>query len=627
MNTTRPKFTGTHTSLTRGSACMNCRRRKLRCDGTRPVCNKCLSTDRAVECGYTDVQTRSRTQILEENIAVLEARIRELEYPDNVPASGPILLHNPLSGILRPGQPSHTPRRRMVPVASSPELSYLSEASSSADSTIEYYAAASEIGEDLPPDIASRLLDHFFAHSSQLGWFMHPSRFRNALLQLPEGHNDRPIPALINAVYLLGTTILLHSTDSRGGPPIDESVFLSRALCTIGVVLAGAPSHQVVQGIQAHVLLAMYHYKIGLYIEGRHQSDAAASLIMACGLHQIRSAEMPHNLLSFVDIVPVKLTEPRDQIEEGERINGMWAVFVIDRCWAVAFGAPLIIADNDASGSQIDTPWPLDMETYERGPVYPNFQSRGTLRNFLAGINTSWPWENHSQLAQLGAASALFNRATYLASCWGPRVTDINAFYANFVSLDLRIEEFKSQLISLDSLEGTTTEIVRNMHSIHLLVAAAFIQLHSAFSQQNVGSRTKCFVSAEEIVHANELSKAHEFFIINPILGIVWAIACQVFMRELIFVRSVPLGTAPLLPDRPIDTRASLDKLLATISVFAPGNAFINHQLSRVQQELIGSDFVPRCAGSGAAGGHGTQLAGPGRGKKGSVVLGHVVVF
>jgi hypothetical protein len=69
---------------------------------------------------------------------------------------------------------------------------------------------------------------------------------------------------------------------------------------------------------------------------------------------------------SFVDQIDFTLQEPRDQIEEGERINAFWAVFLMDRCLAVAFGPPLVISDMDAPGMQIDTPWPLEMETYER---------------------------------------------------------------------------------------------------------------------------------------------------------------------------------------------------------------------------------------------------------------------
>ncbi|TFY66226.1 hypothetical protein EVG20_g4862 [Dentipellis fragilis] len=613
MDPTSSKSPGSSTSLSRGKACTNCRRRKMRCDGARPVCGQCRRTGRPEECGYTDTQARSRTQVLEENIAALQARIMELENPEIAPtSSGPVLLHEPHSRAHRTGQQSSPVfGLPMSPVAFSPGVTHSSVASSSstpsvgatntpfkhrehAQLTMNMFSepqnapltAVFDIADDTPPEVASQLLDHFFAHSAQLGWFMHVGRFRNALLQLPEDDSGRPISALINAVYLFGATIMRHTTGSD--LPVDESVFLSRALCKIGTGLAGAPSHQIVQVIQARLLLALYHYTIGMYIEGRHQSDAAASLVMACGLHRIRSAEPFHNPLSFVDIIPLTLAEPRDQVEEGERINGMWTAFAIDRCWAVAFGAPVTISDSDTFGTQIDTPWPLDMEAYERGPVYPNFRSRSTLRNFVAGINTSWPWENHSLLAKLSTAAALFDRATYFASSWVPGATDMNAFYTHFVSLDQRIEDFKSQLFSLENLDGATSEITRTMHSIHLLAAAASIQLHSAFSQQNAGSRNKCFLSAKTVVHANEITKAHEFLMINPLLGIVWAAACQVLIRELVFMRSVPITMAPPLPEREMDARASLDKLLAIMAIFAPDNAFINYQLGRVQQELLG---------------------------------------
>lgn len=89
------------------------------------------------------------------------------------------------------------------------------------------------------------------------------------------------------------------------------------------------------------------------------------ALAMACGLHKIRTAQPTSAFTSFIDQIDLALQEPRDQIEEGERINAFWAVFFIDRCSAVAFCPPLATSDIDVSG-QIDTPWPLEMETYER---------------------------------------------------------------------------------------------------------------------------------------------------------------------------------------------------------------------------------------------------------------------
>ncbi|TFY66356.1 hypothetical protein EVG20_g4740 [Dentipellis fragilis] len=516
------------------------------------------------ECGYMDVQVRSKTQILEDDIIVLKARIKELENPGASP-SRPILLHNPHS----PEQQSPTFR---IPSSTTVFSQQEPSVSPGADTSPSRFTTVPDGGEYIPPETASELLDHFFAHSSQLGWFMHIGRFRSDL-RLPDSDDDKPIPALVSAVYLFGATIVHRVTGSK--TPVDENVLLSQALHDIGTGLTCSRSHQIVQVIQTHLLLALYHYIIGAYIEGRRQSNAAASLAISSQFHRIRSTEPSQNSLGFVDIVPLTVTESRDQVEEGERISGMWTAFAVDRCWAVALGAPAIISDDPVLGTRIDTPWPLDMETYERGIAYPDFRSNNTLQNFLAG-NTSWPWENHSLMAQLTTASALFERATYSASCWKPGLSDMNAFYASFASLDQRINEFKGQLFSLGSLEGTTSDVVRTMHNIHLFAAAASIQLHSVFSQQNPGSRDQCFASAMAIVHADDTVRVHGFLVINPLLGVIWAVACHVFIGELLV--TIPLGMTSPLPNREADSRASLVKLQATMAVFARNNSFISTQ-------------------------------------------------
>lgn len=53
-----------------------------RCDGSKPICDKCIARGDQEDCEYTtDVQGLTRTQMLEETVSVLEARIRQIEHP------------------------------------------------------------------------------------------------------------------------------------------------------------------------------------------------------------------------------------------------------------------------------------------------------------------------------------------------------------------------------------------------------------------------------------------------------------------------------------------------------------------------------------------------------------------
>lgn len=99
--------------LLRGQACTNCRKRKIRCDGDRPICGQCTRATRLGDpCEYID-PTRTRTQILEDTIADLNARIEELERSESGQSSAPgIVLHQPYDDPIGstssyPGSPGH----------------------------------------------------------------------------------------------------------------------------------------------------------------------------------------------------------------------------------------------------------------------------------------------------------------------------------------------------------------------------------------------------------------------------------------------------------------------------------------------------------------------------------------
>ncbi|KIL57959.1 hypothetical protein M378DRAFT_15912 [Amanita muscaria Koide BX008] len=79
--------------LKRGRACMNCRFLKIKCDGAKPTCGPCRKHPKEDDCEYSDGPTRSITQILEETVSRLEARLYELEHPKETTPS--VTLHDP----------------------------------------------------------------------------------------------------------------------------------------------------------------------------------------------------------------------------------------------------------------------------------------------------------------------------------------------------------------------------------------------------------------------------------------------------------------------------------------------------------------------------------------------------
>jgi hypothetical protein len=84
-----------------------------RCDREKPICGPCIRSNQIDDCEYPDAQGRSSTKILEDKIARLRSRIRELEeFEEN---TSNITLHNPYES--REG----TPRDRSIVLINSGE--------------------------------------------------------------------------------------------------------------------------------------------------------------------------------------------------------------------------------------------------------------------------------------------------------------------------------------------------------------------------------------------------------------------------------------------------------------------------------------------------------------------------
>lgn len=205
-------------------------------------------------------------------------------------------------------------------------------------------------------------LDKFLPHAAEFGFFLHVPTFQaSALLPLPFGHPSRPTPALLSVAYLWGVHLgqseaLLHQ----------ENAFLTRAVQHVATDQLGLHPNRVLHTLQAHVLLAYYFFRTGRFLEAKTQTGAAVALALGSGFHKIRSASIhPPATLGLLHEAPLYLDPPQTNLEEGERINAFWAVFVLHKIITVALEPPTNVCGAlEAPGIQIDVIWPLETSDY-----------------------------------------------------------------------------------------------------------------------------------------------------------------------------------------------------------------------------------------------------------------------
>ena len=127
-------------------------------------------------------------------------------------------------------------------------------------------------------------------------------------------------------------------------------------------------SESILHTLQAGVLIAQYLFSQNRYIEARDISRAAVSLALRYGFHN-PSSVYPQDIGSSGhaelegstrDIITARSAE-----EYGERLNVFWAIYNVDRSWAICSESN-IWEDDPFAEVRIDAPWPLDLQQYEK---------------------------------------------------------------------------------------------------------------------------------------------------------------------------------------------------------------------------------------------------------------------
>ncbi|KAK0200077.1 hypothetical protein DFS33DRAFT_216598 [Desarmillaria ectypa] len=351
--------------LRRGTACLACRKRKSRCDGTHPVCQQCIKANREDECQYTGPK---RKRQLRENASVLGRRLFELEttstFPSNIFPIEPQVATSTLTSIFTtPSAPSSSSSLSESPSSSTLEflshdktndaaLDVLNSSSPRTmlclpeDSTLSdvTYSYSWNTRDSLPPKIKIILVEAFLSHR-------HQCYFEGCGIGLTESERH---PAFMNTVYFLGCyyTRSLHLSDL-------ETHFLNLALHDIASALTG--HERTIDVVRASSLLAIYFYSTGQITEGYRHSVSAARLALSIGLHRICFPEFPGKLHNSIT---------HTSMDMSDRVSAFWQIFMVDTCWSAATGFPSLLSRSGDYKVRIETPLPTSQGSVDTNSLF-----------------------------------------------------------------------------------------------------------------------------------------------------------------------------------------------------------------------------------------------------------------
>ncbi|KAF8913605.1 hypothetical protein CPB85DRAFT_1298483 [Mucidula mucida] len=564
---------GSQTTLQRGKACLRCRKRKMRCDGTKPACQQCIRAKKGDGCEYDDGKGKTRTQILKETIARLETRIRELEDPEYV--SPAITLHDPhifhhsessSSSLGSPGSAtfsgSHSP---FPPDATSPSTSWINlpQATSSSPFASEIFYEEPQIST--PFDLAPLLVNLFAPHRHQCGLEVHMGHIRESLnLPLSEQRH----PALMNAIYLWACFV------SRPEPLCEhEEYFLNQALEAQQQGLRMAD--KVLDVIQASCLLSVYFLANGRLLEGSFHSSAAAALAVQIGLHLGVPQESPTGWMSdpneTYDLKPQKTDYLR-----GERVLAFWQVYNLDRCWSVVLRKPCVIPDGSSALSSVNCPWPQDIAEYESGYIDPSPTFR-TLSGFLNGDVSSGGYSMQTLRAK---ASTLFAHADTIARSWDSDIKAPANIQDRIQVLEMTITTFLSTLTPVHQLDGTMSDQRQILITVHTLANTATILLFQRFAHEGGHAYEKCVQAANTCLSIVKSLSTSDFSMLDPILGTCWTTVVEVLVRQLDAIESA------WSPVKATDLRTDLTTLLIAMTNFDSHFPILALPISKLKTRL-----------------------------------------
>ncbi|KAH8831593.1 hypothetical protein DL96DRAFT_1706019 [Flagelloscypha sp. PMI_526] len=292
---------------------MSCRYRKVRCDGAQPTCGQCQHIPNGEEdCEYRDaLGTKTNIELLEDNIARLETKIRQLESQDDPPPDDAILLSMPYT----------TSQARQTTSLTAP----------TSEDRVNWSALITTIFE-FPPQLRRKLHPPFLFSS-----YREIQRNRN---QFTLTDHTLLGPRNTQRSLSLGVHAYLHMD-----LPHLEMYFLHKTLN--GSIRRSAvqikKGRSTLQAIQVQVLLSLYYMDAGKMLRAGYYASTALSLANSSNL-------------SCLGTSPALSQDP---IERFERVQAFWTCLVLSAHF-ISHGPTALKCPSKNLGS-VTTPWPTEL--------------------------------------------------------------------------------------------------------------------------------------------------------------------------------------------------------------------------------------------------------------------------
>ncbi|KDQ19094.1 hypothetical protein BOTBODRAFT_28587 [Botryobasidium botryosum FD-172 SS1] len=528
--------------IRRGTSCIPCRQKKMKCDAEKPICSSCLRAKIPAQCHYKPFKLKSRILILQEKAEKLEkqvavekkvARIKSLRAtvkvktklvehrPESVPAN-PQPRSEETNGDcwqLEPARHSSSP----VSVLSA-TLSHISTDGNSCFPPDHIHTPAalcirSPMGgwwmypdEEPPMAISNTLIDVFLHYRSHAGFDLDPSTFWALTSRLRARHAKHD-PCVLNAMYLIGC--FFHPAFRHY-----QQHFLSRTRRSLmNWASRGGEPEETLGFIEGNALLACYYYFNGRMLEGLNHAGIAIQFSIACKLHVLCP---PWTSESY--LVPRNLT----QEELNHRVRIWWMVFALDRSTLIAMGVPSSVPDEEIKTVWLTpSPYFLDGEVSENtDTVLSLYEGRGACL-----VHTDIPSTMRVK------ALALFERSSRIGA-----MSADPAYWDIFCRTDEAVVQFLYSLPSIHDPRGLNDQLIVPLHGINpfivvprFLAYGAMIRLHDPLARLGQDkSRARCLEAATATVKLiQEIEGLDLSNYLNVLTGFAWQSAYSVYSREL----------------------------------------------------------------------------------------------